>query len=743
MKHQKNDQDLLDSILDRLDDSCQLKKEINIKEACSGHEDLIPLVTAKWSKLIRFDALYGEPSEDQAESFTTTFVNHSGCSDDEIHPSNGRKLFLYSEITLDNFHDSGGLSEVYKATDSELMREVALKMLRPDRMHDDMRVDFNREAEILARMNHPGIVAVFGKGETIEGRPFYSMPFLNKGSFAKHIDEYHKNRPQAIDAREKEFRDLLVCLVAACKSIAYAHSKAVVHRDIKAENIMLGNFGETLVIDWGCARVCKRDSRFKLVGVETIELRQEYAKEAAHNALTPRYASPEQLRGSVDVGPESDIYSLGGTLYKLLTGHSPYHNVPDTQIPKVVLSKTPIDPQHFKRGIPKVLASICKKAMQFEPSDRYETAMAMADDLERYLGDLKTSVEKKSTLGAISRAVRRNPRIIAGIIGAVTLFGFVMTLLVLAENSARSKASEASKGRLEMAAAMAALAGGAEIESRFALLDKEAINPELIKAMQLVRQSPSDRTLWTRVQSIIDQKSRELKLWQGAKHESLFVISDDGTQIARSPYASDSIGGNYAYRDYFHGQGTDLPKGETPPPALGHVLSAAYQSSNKDGKIRTALSVPIRVREAEGDRILGRLCMSVPINSLEILDLKDMRKLNVQSMLVDMRDYDWNNGSSVGLVLDGFKDQLNNEQSAETINFTQAENVPRLPPEMIQEIQHAMESDTNTRTLVTKSLKWGAARSKSAPKEVSFMPIRLPHHATEEAETGWIVLLME
>lgn len=738
MKQQDPTKDLLDSILDRLDESREFKREIDIREACRGHEDLIPLVTEKWSKLIRFDAMYGEPTQ----GATGAAVESDGGTGDETNPMAGRKLFLYSEITLNHFHDSGGLSEVYRATDSELMREVALKMLRTDRMDDEMRIDFNREAEILARMDHPGIVAVFGKGETIEGRPFYSMPFLNKGSFAKHIEQYHKTRPLTIDPREKEFRDLLVCLIAACKSIAYAHSRAVVHRDIKPENIMLGNFGETLVIDWGCARVCKRDTKFKMSGAETIELREEYIQSESHSALTPRYASPEQLRGNVDVGPESDIYSLGASLFKLLAGQSPHQNVPDSQILKVVLGKTPTDPQHVKRGVPTVLASICKKAMQFEPSDRYETAMAMADDLERFLGDIKTSVEKNSALGSISRTVRRNPRIIAGIIGAATLFGLVMTFLVLAENSARSKASEASKGRLEMAASMAALAGGAEIEARFAMLEKEAINPELIKALQAVQQSPSDRNLWTRVQSIVDQKSRELKQWQGAQHESLSVISHDGIQIARSPYKGDTIGRNFAYRDYFHGQGNDLPEGETPPPALRHVLSVPFQSTSDDKQIRTALSVPIRVRDAQGDQIIGRLSMSVPINALQILNLKDMRKLNVQSMLVDMRDYTWNNGSSIGLVLDGFEDLDGNGQVPKSIGFNQADQVPMLPKELVRQIQDAKKSDSAD-SFLTKWWKIGSSQSQAASKEVTFMPIRLPHHTSDEADTGWIVLLIE
>ncbi len=732
MEHNDPNQEIMQSILDRLDESRESGVDLSVEQACAGYEHLIPLVMEQWRRLERFNGLYGTPAGSDGHETTIEAKMYQASMLASRKQSEGRRLFLYSEITLDEFHDAGGLSEVFRATDSELLREVAVKVLRPDRLQEEMRLDFNREAEILARMTHPGIVSILGKGETIEGRPFYSMPFLNKGSLAKHIDQYHKSRPSTIDPAEKEFRDLLVCLVNACKTIAYAHSRAIVHRDLKSENIMLGDYGETLVIDWGCARVCKRDSKFKVVDAKTIELQEAFVKENSHSGLTPRYASPEQLRGNENIGPESDIYSLGGVLFKLLTGESPHQKVPDSQVRRVVLAGTPLNPQHDKRGIPSVLASICRKAMQFEPSNRYETALAMANDLERYLGDLKTSVEKDSLRDSFARTIRRNPRIITAVIAGVSLFGLVMSLLVFAENSARSKARQAAKERLEMAAAMAALAGGSEIESRFAMLEKEAINPTLIKAMQAIRQSPNDRTLWRSVQGILDQKSEELKQDQNAQHESLFVISEDGTQIARSPYSNSSIGKNYAYRDYFHGLGKDFPEGETASPAIREVLSAAYTSTNDQGQIRTAFSVPIKARDEEGEIVIGRLCMSLPINALGILDLKAMRGLHVRSMLIDMRDYPWMNGSSVGLVLDGSEDSapVGSSSEPEITGYTSPDKVPMLAPALVNRIRRAMKSEENL-------------RSVSEKEEIAFMPIRMPHRKGGQAETGWIVLLKE
>jgi serine/threonine protein kinase len=613
-------------------------------------------------------------------------------------------------------------------------------------MKPEMLLDFNREAAIVARMSHPGIVSILGKGETIEGRPFYTMPFLNKGNLAKHAERYHAAHRAALEPQEKEFRDLLMCLVNACKTIAYAHSRAVVHRDLKAENIMLGDYGETLVIDWGCARICKRHEKFKVVDAKTIELRDIFAAEDTQSGLTLRYASPEQLRGDGEIGPESDIYSLGAILYKLLTGESPHQHVADAQVRRTVLSGTPLSFHQVKRGIPSGLESICKKAMRFEPAERYETALAMAEDLERYLGDLKTSVEKGSLRTSIARRIRRNPRITAGILTGVALFGLAMSMLVFAEGAARNRASSAAKQRLGMAVALAALAGGSEIESRFAMLEKESMNPTLIKALEGIQQSPSDRSLWKVIQGIIDERSKQLKQNQGVQLESMFVMSDDGTQIARSPYSNTSIGGNYAYRDYFHGLGRDLPEGETASPATGEVLSVAYRSTNQDGQIRTAFSVPIRARDAEGERVIGRLCMSLPVNSLRILDLEAMKGLNFHSMLIDMRDYPWENGSAVGLVLDGF-DSRSKEGAEEQVGYTKPEQVPKLAPPFTKRIQSALVSNNGEAPVVAKASNWQASferdTQRAADGEFAFMPIRMPHRNGQAAETGWIVLLSE
>ena len=151
------------------------------------------------------------------------------------------------------FHGRGGLGEVFIARDEELGRDVALKEIRPDRDGDDLRARFVLEAEVTGGLEHPGIVPVYSLGVDDDGRPFYAMRFLGDDSLSQVIKAYHERHPRP-DPMAVEFRRLLGRFVAICEAIAYAHSRGVLHRDLKPHNVMLGDYGETLIIDWGLAR---------------------------------------------------------------------------------------------------------------------------------------------------------------------------------------------------------------------------------------------------------------------------------------------------------------------------------------------------------------------------------------------------------------------------------------------------------------------------------------------------------
>src|SRR5262249_46291572 len=154
-------------------------------------------------------------------------------------------------------HARGGLGEVFVALDQEVGREVALKEIQARHAHNaDSRQRFLREGEVTGRLEHPGIVPVYGMGAYPDGRPYYAMRFIKGHSLSKAIQRFHTEEALTADAgkRALELRALLSRFVAVCNAVAYAHSKGVLHRDLKPDNVMLGNYGETLVVDWGLAK---------------------------------------------------------------------------------------------------------------------------------------------------------------------------------------------------------------------------------------------------------------------------------------------------------------------------------------------------------------------------------------------------------------------------------------------------------------------------------------------------------
>jgi serine/threonine protein kinase/tetratricopeptide (TPR) repeat protein len=290
-------------------------------------------------------------------------------------------------------HARGALGEVFVAHDEELHREVALKQIQSH--HADNPVSRSRfvlEAEITGGLEHPGIVPVYGLGTYADGRPFYAMRFIRGDSLKGAIEHFHRADagPETAE-RSLALRQLLRRFVDVCNAVEYAHSRGVLHRDLKPGNVMLGPYGETLVVDWGLAKAVGKPEGTIASHEPTLRPSGTGSSDPTQmgQALgTPQYMPPEQAAGQLSqLGPASDVYSLGATLYSLLTGKAPFAGAAAGEILQKVSKGDFSRPRQVKPAVPAPLEAICLKAMALRPEDRYPSPRELADEIEHWLAD--------------------------------------------------------------------------------------------------------------------------------------------------------------------------------------------------------------------------------------------------------------------------------------------------------------------------------------------------------------------
>jgi eukaryotic-like serine/threonine-protein kinase len=309
-------------------------------------------------------------------------------------------------------HARGGLGEVFLAVDIEVDRQVALKELQAYHADDPQSQSrFLREAKVTGRLEHPGIVPVYGLGRHSDGRPYYAMRFIEGETLKQAIERFHGTRDEVQGRGEREltFRRLLRSFIDACNAVAYAHSRGVVHRDLKPENIMLGRFGETLVVDWGIAKV-NTDTLAEPAGSFRADAHgDELSMTRPGSAIgTPQYMSPEQAAGELSrVGMASDVYGLGATLYCLLVGHGPFPSGDIVDVLQRVGRGIFPAPRRLRRSIDPKLEATCLNAMALKPEDRHPTALALAEEIEVWLAEVSYRSEQEQALHEAKRSLAR------------------------------------------------------------------------------------------------------------------------------------------------------------------------------------------------------------------------------------------------------------------------------------------------------------------------------------------------
>ena len=383
----------------------------------------------------------------------------------------------------------GGQGEVWLAIDPTLGREVALKIIPPNLHHSELVIAKLRlEAEVTGRLEHPNIVPIYEAGRDTRQLPFYVMRVFREDNLQVAIERFNRS-----DRPESGLRDLLGRFVDVCDAVAYAHSRGVIHRDLKPQNVVLGEFGETLVVDWGVAKVIGQTEPQKTETELTHQKHEDdglFRTQAGDIFGTVEYMSPEQAEGRIaDVGFASDQYSLGAILYCLLTGQAPIGaeikptrrtasnrnhvlrqttaananlvdetwpanpsppRLPFQELLRRAIRGEFIRPRTLDSQVPVTLEAICLKAMALNGVDRYPSVLELVQDVKCWLNDETVLACRDSIQVRARRWIKRHRAASAAIAmtfiaGAV--FGIVQWRHSTKLNAQKVIASKEAAGR--------------------------------------------------------------------------------------------------------------------------------------------------------------------------------------------------------------------------------------------------------------------------------------------------------
>jgi tetratricopeptide (TPR) repeat protein len=347
----------------------------------------------------------------------------------------------------------GSMGTIWSAWDHELGRDVAVKCMRPElTQSDEARARFYREVDVLARLNHPGVCPVYSK-YMLDDPPCFTMKHLEGETLKARLSALRRaERDEASKFAER--MKLLDAFHNACNAVAYAHSRGVIHRDLKPDNIMLGEYGETIVLDWGLARLnggTERAPAANLSGRES-DVRQTPATPLASSdgtvLGTPVYMPPEQAQGRIDLVDErSDVYALGAILYEILSGRRPYDDATPESVLQRVLEGRLIPLREAAPLAPQDLVTLAEKAMARDRDRRLESAEALAREIEAFRTGRGLSVYQYSSWELVKRFVQRN-RLAAGVtLAAAAVLTGVLAWSIVSISTERNQAQSALADR--------------------------------------------------------------------------------------------------------------------------------------------------------------------------------------------------------------------------------------------------------------------------------------------------------
>lgn len=515
--------------------------------------------------------------------------------------------------TIQEFRGEGGAGCVYIALDHVLNREVALKEVKPEMSRSSLaRRRLLREVQITGQLEHPSIVPIYDLAGQVEGdTPFYTMRLVRGQLLQEAFADYHA-RLETRAVHPLELPRLLRALISICNAISYAHSRGVIHRDLKPENVVLGRFGEVVLLDWGLAKLvggAARPEETESVGITADAKLKDTVVGLAVG--TPAYMAPEQVTGgSGPVDVRTDVYGLGAILFELLTGRAPHVGDDSAEVLTRIASEATPRARDIESSAPPALDGVCARAMALNLENRYATAQDMADDLERFLADEPVLAYPGGLAHRLGSWARRNRTWTLAAAAALLITIAVTTTAAVRLGNMAAQEREAREHSLWVAAKIAAEKIANEIDLRWHYLKDEAADSVL---RTLVRASED----WDDLAG--SSRRSELETWIADKHgkysgaarsNSWFLQDGNGRHLARSPPDPGIVGDNFAYRDYFHGRGQDYAEGTETSPIQEFHRSIVFKSAATDNLI-VAFTTP--VWDEKGVEVIGILGMTVEL----------------------------------------------------------------------------------------------------------------------------------
>ncbi|HLW97829.1 MAG TPA: tetratricopeptide repeat protein [Candidatus Acidoferrales bacterium] len=505
------------------------------------------------------------------------------------------------KYTLNRLHATGGIGRVWLARDASLGREVALKELRPERAGQPVVwARFLKEAKITGQLEHPGIVPVYEVGRREDDKsPFYTMRFVRGRTLDDASRAYHERKARG-EAGPLELRELLTAFVGVCNAVAYAHSRGVIHRDLKPQNIVLGDYGEVIVLDWGLARVLdEAEGDSAATAVELDENSSADSRTVAGQVMgTPAFMAPEQAAGRLDLlDARTDVYGLGAVLYAVLSGRPPFEG-PDTLTVLRRVIENPPKPLHdIVPGIPLALEAVCLKALAKRPGERYASAKDLVAEINHFLADEPVTAYREPLAARAGRWARQHRTLVAAAAAALLaiLGGLGAVLGVQAranrnlagKNAELAASNERERQRFDLAMdAVGAFHTGA---SEDVLLKQQEFEPLRKKLLE----SAADfyRKLQAQLGNAADSRSRE------ALARSYSALGDMDKDVGAT---------DQALRDYEQGRNlyeklaADAPSDPAPREELVKLLvnvANVYQFRNEMDLMKKTAGQAVSVGE--------------------------------------------------------------------------------------------------------------------------------------------------